>query len=170
MDWGVLVAENQRHRILKESLDAESVEYFLPMVETTSVVRGRHVRSYHPLFGRYVFVALNDLWQRMLSLRGVAGILLTPDTEGEYPAPALACPKQIEYIKTQCVNNIYRSTDDKVRGGFVYGQHVRPKEGPLEWHVGAYDGRAGKNKYAALFNIFGREQRVIFKRGDLIAA
>lgn len=168
--WGVLVTQNQRHRVVKEALKNEGFEYFLPLIETASVQRGRHVRTYHPLLGRYVLVALTDLWQRMLKLRGVAGMMFTYELESEYPTPALVSQTEIEYLRAQCVNNVYRATDEKVRGGFVYGQRVRPKEGPLEWHVGLYDGYAGKKKYAALFNIFGREQRVVFSKGDLIAA
>lgn len=168
--WGVLVTENQRHRVVKEVLDQEGIEYFLPLIETKTVARGRHVRSYHPLLGRYVLVVLTDLWQRMLDFRGVAGMLLAYEKESEYPVPALVDPNEIEYLKSQCVNNVYRAADETVLGGFIYGQRVRPKTGPLEWHVGMYDGYAGKKKYAALFNIFGREQRVLFSKGDLIAA
>jgi len=115
-----------------------------------------------PLLGRYIFFIITDIWRTLAHLRGVAGMLM--DAEKTFPAKIedgtletfrayCACPKAVE-----------------ARKGFVYGQRVAPQTGPLAYHVGSYDGVASRHREAAVFNLFGREQRIVFKSGDLIAA
>lgn len=165
--WGVLVFENNRHRLVKDELERLGFQYFLPVYESLSVVHGRHVRTHRPLLGRYLFFIISDAWRLLFSLRGVEGVMLS--ASNDFLVPALACSKQVEYLQSQCVNNIYRSAYDRLSGRFVYGQRVRPKHGPFEFKVGRFDGYAGKKKYAAMFDVFGREQRIVFSRGELVA-
>ncbi len=161
--WGVIVSQPQRHRVAASSLAAEDFQFSIPQIEKLSVEHGRHVRKRYPLFGRYILVVINDFWQRLVHLRGVSGMLLTASGE-----PALVSNRKIEEINAMCVNGVYR--EPEIITQFVYGQKVRPKQGPLVSQVGLYDCRLGKKKEAALFWLFGRQQRVVFRRGELIAA
>ncbi len=165
-DWGVAVAEPQRYRVAQESLSASSFETFTPIIEHLSIVRGRHVRHKTPMFGRYILVVINDTWKAILALRGISGMLLTADNK-----PALVDAKEIEAVRAICVNGVYRNPEIQTDGMLRYGQRVRTKaDGPFAWQVGTYDGRVGRKKEAAIFYLFGRDQRVVFKRGQLIAA
>lgn len=191
--WGVLVTERLRknHQEVRESLDLIEVESFIPLIENENVVHGRLVQRVTPLFGRYVFFTITDMWRAVSTAKGVRGLMLThariwdgsfgPD-DAEYeaePTPAVVDPIQMKVMQEFCCGEIYqkpvRHPDD-----LVYGQRVTITEGPFAYQVGRYDGpmprkrgRRGKVKQrreAALFNIFGREQRVVFAVGSLIAA
>ena len=161
---GILVAQHQRLKLAEENLVSRNVDFFLPREEISIVVHGRHVREYRPIFGNYILIAITAAWKSLMRMRGVAGILMN---ESDYPARVL--PHEVEWIKAQCVNGVYRPRMIESQRGFTYGQRVTPIEGPFAYHVGRYDHRT-KRGDTALFVLFGQEQKVTFKPGDLIAA
>jgi transcription antitermination factor NusG len=167
MEWGVIVAQPQRHRVVAENLTSLGNDHFIPMVETLSVVRGRHHRRKFPLFGRYVLVEITAHWRKLRRLQGVSGMLLDPCGQ-----PSLIEPERLDYLRTFCDGNLFKPPGAEVvkPAALVYGQHVSPKTGPFQDFIGTYDGLAPRKMEAAIFFMFGREQRVEFKRGDLIAA
>lgn len=164
--WGVLLAQHQRHKMVIEGLTDCQVQHFLPMVEDTIIINGRHVHKQRPLLGRYILFAINDIWKKLASLRGVSGMLLDADKL----FPAQVEDAALDAIRSMCVDNVYSPCAVESRNGFFYGQRVTIETGPMAYHIGRYDGHASKNRDAALFNLFGREQRVTFKTGELIAA
>jgi transcription antitermination factor NusG len=161
--WGVLVALHQCQRIVGESLAAKRIEHFIPMIERQRIVRGKCISVLHPLFGRYVLVTINSIWREMKSMRGVAGMLVN---EKGFPAQVL--PKEVERIRQLCPENVYKENVIQFTG-FVYGQRVTPKTGPLAFHVGKFDSSRSSGE-SAIFTLFGQEQKVIFRKGDLISA
>lgn len=165
-NWGVLVAEHQKQKLLQENLSAVGTEHFVPMVPGKGINRGgRHVQTYTPLLGRYVlFRIVGDLWKELVRLRGAAGILLTAESN-----PARVDSRVVEYLSEHCVNGIYQPKTSGTCNGFTYGQRVRPLVGPLAGHTGIFDGTIKRNREAALFFLFGRQQRIVFKHGELEA-
>lgn len=162
--WGVLVAQRQRYRRVSETLLSIGVDHFIPLIETLLIVHGRHVREQRPLLGDYIPVAISSGWRSWMRIRGVRGMMLN-----ELGFPAQVLPIEMDRLHEMCPNNIYHSSET-VSGGFEYGQRVTPAAGPLVYQTGRYEGRANKRgDHAALFILFGREQRVVFKNGDLIA-
>lgn len=161
--WGVLVVQQQRHKLLAEALTSRGVGYFIPVVEELTISRGRHERAYKPLLGEYVLFAVSSIWKTLLSIRGVSGMLLN---EAGYPAQVL--PRELERLRLMCDGDILRPIVSKVVGELEYGDRVKATSGPFQNHFGKYYGKT-KRGDAALFLLFGREQRVEFKRGDLIA-
>jgi len=162
-DWAVAVAEPQRHRIAIESLTASNIETFVPLSEHMTIVRGRHVRERSPMFGRYLIFSVNELWATVATMRGIASLLMTASN-----APAVIQQSVIDALRSHCTNNIYREPKGAMKS-LAYGQRVTPRAGPLAKHIGTYDGVTRKRE-AAIFLLFGQEQRVLFKRGDLLAA
>lgn len=82
-------------------------------------------------------------------------------------------PAKVENDKLESFRAFCAETPEDivgVRKGFVYGQRVTPQRGPLAYHVGSYDGITSHHREAAMFKLFGREQRIVFRSGDLIAA
>lgn len=161
--WGVLVA--QRHSIgaVDDALTIRGVDHFIPLIETLLIVRGRHVREQRPMLGDYIPIAIDAAWKSLIRLRGVAGILLN-----EIGFPAQVMPTEMLRLHDMCDDCVYRST--MIDESFAYGQRVTPKDGPFVYYTGRYDGKANKRgDDAALFLCFGREQRVVFKPGDLLA-
>ena len=161
--WGVLVAHHQRHRKVDKALDELGIDHFIPLIETLMISRGRHVRQMRPLLGDYILIAICSAWKSLLSIRDVRGIMLN---DLGYPAQVL--PYELDRMRSMCDGNAYRSSVVE-KGGFEYGQRVSPKAGPLAYHVGRYDKKTRRGD-SALFVLFGQEQRVLFKQGELLAA
>lgn len=165
--WGVLISEHQRQKLLQENLTESGVEHFVPLVSGSKVVGGRHIHTKKPLLGRYVlFRIVGEVWKSLIRLRGAQGILLTVEN-----TPARVDDEVINHLEGCCVNGIYVPPEQHPtsRSQFFYGQRVRPTTGPLVGHVGVYEGAAKRNSDAALFFLFGRQQRLVFKQGDLEA-
>jgi transcription antitermination factor NusG len=74
----------------------------------------------------------------------------------------------MEHLRSLCDGDIFRKTEVE-KSGFRYGQKVTPQTGPFAFHVGRYEGKTKRHE-TALFVLFGREQKVKFKRGELVAA
>jgi transcription antitermination factor NusG len=163
-DWGVIISQPQRHKVAVQSLVADGFEYFLPLREICHVSHGRHVCKRFPLFGRYVFVSIIDCWQRLLSMHGVSGMLLTLDLE-----PALVNLNQLELIRKECNEySVRREAPNRSPTGLVRGQEVKPTSGAFMGMPGIYDGLVNKNYEAAIFDMFGGKQRIVVRRGVLV--
>ncbi len=163
--WGVLVAHYQQLKLVDESLTVYGVDHFIPKIETLLIVRGRHVREQRPLFGEYVLIAISSIWKSLIRIRGVSGILLN-----EVGMPAQVLAVEMEKLRAMCDGDVYRSSViDNDGSGFEYGQKVTPREGPFVFHIGQYESRNKRGDLTAIFRMFGREQKVTFKSGDLLA-
>lgn len=155
----------RNHRPIKEQLDEIGIESFVPLISSVAVVSGRHVHRLVPIFGRYIFFVINELWKNASNIRGVSGLMLTAEF-----TPAIVIPSQMRAIQALCVNGMYQLASAPTPAGFSYGQRVTPTSGPLEHHIGRYDGTRSRHRDVAFFNLFGREQKITFKAGELIAA
>lgn len=169
-DWGVLVAQLQRTTLVGEQLTEQSVEHFIPKEEVTTIRGGRPRSHLRPMLGRYVLYVVSAGWKNILSLRGVAGILMATDYEKEIIQPLIIDPKQLKILHSLCIDGIYSKTVVDTKKGLVYGQTVTPHQGPFAYHIGKYDGLASHSREAAIFKCFGREQKIMFKTGILQAA
>lgn len=84
--------------------------------------------------------------------------------------PAKVDDGALDAIRSLCVGDVYSPRAMSTCCGFYYGQRVTPQTGPFAYHVGEYDGVASRHREAAVFNLFGKDQRVFFKAGELVAA
>jgi transcription antitermination factor NusG len=163
MQWGVLVTEPQRHRIATETLADHGFEFFMPWRELVRISRGRHHRTLIPYFGRYVFVTLCEAWERLPSLRGVSSMLLHSETL--LPWRVDSC--ELDAIRVLCDERGVVREEQRIDDGLHYGDLVYVELGPFANLRGVYDCRIGKHREAATFVMFGREQRVMFRCGEL---
>jgi len=162
--WGVLVAQRHCVSAVDERLTQRGVDHFIPKIETLMIVHGRHVREQRPMLGDYIPIAIDAAWKSLIRVRGVASILLN-----ELGFPAQVLPSEMDRLHAMCPDGCLHSIMED-ESGFTYGQRVTPKDGPFVYYTGRYDGKANKRgDEAALFLCFGREQRVVFKPGDLLA-
>jgi transcription antitermination factor NusG len=161
--WGCLVAHYQQVKLVGDALSLRGIDHFIPKIESLSVVRGRHLRELRPLLGEYIPVSIYCGWRELLRLRGVHGILLN---ESGFPAQILH--RELEWLRGQCDNGIYRRSIPTERG-FQYGQKVTPADGPLANRVGHYERCNRRGEDIALFLLFGSEKKVTFKSGELLA-
>lgn len=160
--WGVIVANHKQTRRVGEALFSLGIEHFIPKIESLTIRNGRHERSMYPLLGDYILTAITSKWKIMLRIREVSGIIMNCDG---FPAQVL--PEELKRLHEMCDDaGIHHPV--KYNGEFEYGQRVTPKTGPFAYHIGRYDKKTRRGD-SALFSLFGREQRVIFKKGDLLA-
>lgn len=164
-EWGVLLASNQRTKMVSENLTAENISHFIPMIEDTRIVSGRRCSVSRPLLGNYIPFIVDELWKSIRSIRGVVNILMSKDLDGGCGYPASVKQHEIDMLKAQCdVNDIMVEPKDQ----FMYGQRVSPRSGPFAYHVGRYEHKTRRGD-TAMFLLFGRDQKVEFQAGELVA-
>ena len=101
----------------------------------------------------------------MLRIRNVSGMII--NCSG-FPAQVL--PSELNRMHEMCdESDVYHSAIID-NGGFEYGQNVIPKGGPFADHIGKFDSRNKRGDLVALFTLFGRDQKLTFRSGDLLAA
>jgi transcription antitermination factor NusG len=166
MQWGVLVTQPQRHRTATNALASDGFAYFMPWREQLSVSRGKKRRQRLPYFGRYIFVQIGECWERLLHLRGVSGMLLNPDNLMPFKVDL----EQLNEVRAMCDRNGVISEPEIPIRRLSFGDKVFVESGPFANLTGRYDCRVGKHREAAMFEMFGSEQRVLFRRGELKSA
>lgn len=163
--WGVLIAKHQQTKLVGEALSSVGIEHFIPKIEKLRIVHKRHVRELRPLLGDYVLTSINSNWKSMRRLRGVSGIIMNCDG---FPAQVLIT--ELKRLDDLCNEGVYHSPVIEDDGsGFEYGQRVTPTTGPFAYHVGRYESKNKRGDLTALFCLFGNDQKVKFRNGDLIA-
>jgi transcriptional antiterminator RfaH len=66
--WWAVYTKARQEKALARDLVERNVPFYLPLVERTSLIRGKRVRSLVPLFAGYVFLCANDD-ERLQTLR-----------------------------------------------------------------------------------------------------
>lgn len=161
--WGVLVAHHQQTKLVGEALSSKNIDHFIPKIESLSIKRGRHVRELRPMLGDYILVSISSIWKSMIRIRGVAGMIM--NCEG-FPAQVLS--GELKRMHDMCDDaGVYHS--EVVVDEFQYGQRVTPRDGPFINFVGTFDYKNKRGEDVARFTLFGHDQKVIFKNGDLLA-
>ena len=156
MSWYVLAIQAQRHRKVREKLDAINVTYFYPMQTIWRKRRGRQrYRVDIPLIPSYLFVEC-DLAARsarsILSIDGIINFL----GYGRNPAPCDADQFAALYASAQ------RGDHDetaKYIEQLIVGMNVPIAEGPFEGYIGTI--MAIKGEIATVdIQVFGRSNAV----------
>lgn len=161
--WAILVAQN--HKRVVEALIDRCYPHFVPLIEQLTIVRGRHERDFKPLLGEYIPIGVTATWKSLLSIRGVAGMLLN-----ESGTPAQVLPREMERLRAMC------DLDGKLKPEplppeyeFQYGESVRVRSGPFVGFTAKFDGKTKRGDLSAILVLFGKETSVVFKKGDLLA-
>jgi transcription antitermination factor NusG len=162
--WGVLVAHHQQTKLVSVALTSKDIEYFIPKIESLTIVRGRHSRELRPMLGDYILVSICSIWKTMMGIRGVRGMIMNCDS-----LPAQVLPDEMKRMHDMCDDAGVYHSEIVEAGGFLYGQSVTPRDGPFLNFVGKYDSQNKRGELIADFTLFGRDQKVTFKNGDLLA-
>lgn len=151
------------------SLDAKGYDTYLPRLGTERVKKGQVVRSWEPLFDRYVFVhlPLKGIWQPARYAPGVAKIISSPSG-----TPLVIPQNAFEAIYTRCGQEraeIIHALAQKERINakrFERGDSVRVLSGPFTGWNGFVE-LSKKARVIVLLSIFGKETRTEVKRNEL---
>lgn len=162
----MIVAGHKQYKLVDEALTIRGVDHFIPVIETLRIVQRRHVREYHPLFGDYILTSISSGWKEWLGIRGVSGMLMN-----DLGMPAQVLPNEMAQLRSMCRGMVFGASETVDENEMEYGQDVKTVaiDHMFSRQTGKYAGRTKSGDLSALFLLFGREQIVEFKSGDLIA-
>lgn len=142
-----------------EHLRRQGYEYYYPR---HLLRRPNKVPVIRPLFPRYIFILIDQVWYSITGTRGISTVLMGDTAPETLPAVV------IENLKKR------ESKDGLVSlpipPKFAVGQHVRVKTGPLEGQLLVYEGMSTQERVRVLFQAMGRACTVELPEKALIAA
>lgn len=165
--WLVGLSQPRHQPRVIESLSSVGAKSFCPRVRRTYVSAGRRIDLLVPAFGRYFFVQWTPDWRNLLGVRNLEGFLKNSDAE---ESPSVVRNSSIQPILEQCDESgvLFESSAPQLNK-LRRGQKVKPRSGAMIDLFGSYAG-CQRNREHAFFVLMGRETKVTFVKGTLIAA
>ena len=151
MPWIVVMTKPNHEAIAASNLQRQLFNYYYPRFLLKKPNKKPQIK---PLFPRYVFVHIEQLWRSLAGTRGVSCLLM--GAEG---------PRT---VNDQIIADL-QSREDKFGyyqlllpelNSFKIGQKVKAETGPLAGHLLIYQGMLPKDRVACLFEAMGRQSRV----------
>lgn len=163
----MLLSRPQQHKAAAKDLKDADVEYFLPLVERRTISCGHVWRKRIPVFGRYIFFVVDHEWERVFRAKHVSAVVMNAETLH----PQRADTRQVESLRSLCGDHDIMDEQDL---GIVIprlnaGDLVTARSGSFRGMYGRYSAEIDTRHEAALFDLLGKETRVVFKRGLLEA-
>lgn len=159
MAWCVVMTKPNHEAIAAANLQRQGFDYYYPRFlkkkpGTTAVVR--------PLFPRYIFVFIEQVWRSLSGTRGISYVLM--GNEG----PQLVADALIQRIKErEDKNGLYQLIAPP---RFKPGAKVKAEKGPLAGVALIYEGMSGHDRVKVLADLLGRSTIVIIEEKLLVAA
>jgi transcriptional antiterminator RfaH len=142
--WYLIRTKSGLERRVREQLDSQLRELFLPLLKTKVRRWGMVVGSVVPLFPCYVF-ALFDIGQRYRLVRCTVGVREVACVGGEFLA---VNDSVIEDLKRRCVHGPIELPDTLIRNG----ESVQALRGPFRSLGAVFEGYlAGTERVRILF-------------------
>ena len=160
--WFLAHTQPKSERKAELHLGAQGFRTYLPQIQKT-IRHARELRTVQaPLFPRYLFVILNLVRDRWLSVRSTVGVsrLFTQDGR-PVPVPIGIVESLIERSEA----NLTRLDIDLVKG-----QHVRILTGPFADFVGTLERLDGAGRVQILLELMGTAVPVTLHRSALAPA
>ena len=152
--WFLVQTHPHGERKAVTHLARQGFEAYLPCY----LKRWRHARRTEtiaaPLFPRYLFVAVDVMTQRWLSIRstiGVSSLVCWGDTPAQVPDAI------IHSLRSREVDGMV-ALDQRPR--FVAGERVRIVDGVFANCIGLFEGISDQARVAVLLDLLGRKVRV----------
>lgn len=149
-----LVARTQpyRERWAAENCLREGFSFYLPEITETKRFerRGKRFRDFvnKPLFPGYLFIGIKPIWQPILRVLGVSGII-----QGSGEFPAIIRSADLLRIKAFEVDGVIRLP----KKGFGHGDAVRIVSGAYAGYTGLVQGMSPNDRIQCLVSYMGRE-------------
>lgn len=139
--WWVLYTKARQEKAISRDLWSFQIPFYMPVVNKTSVSRGRKVSSHVPLFPGYVFLYGSEQERvRSLTTNRISRILTIDD-----PECLLHDLRQLRQLITS-------KAPLTVESRFVPGNHVRVRHGPLAGLEGTVLTRRGETRLLVRVN------------------
>lgn len=141
-----------------EHLRRQGYEYYYPR---HLVKRPNQVPVIRPLFPRYIFILIDQIWYSITGTRGISKVLMGDVTPQILPAAA------VEGLRRREVKGLVTLAQPPK---FIAGARLRAKSGPLAGQLLIYEGMSAHDCCRVLFQAMGRDCRVELPEKLLIAA
>ena len=159
MAWCVCMTKPNHEAIAAANLSRQGFNYYYPRFLLKKPGAAPVVR---PLFPRYMFVFIDQVWRSLGGTRGISYVLM-----GE-TGPQLVPDKVVHQIKgREDKNGLYQLVAPP---RFQPGNTVKTDQGPLAGLPLIYEGTASHDRVRVLANLLGRACVITVEEKFLIAA
>jgi transcriptional antiterminator RfaH len=147
--WVVVVTKPNCEGMAAENLLQQGYGCYFP--KFLAVQKNKQVVK-KPLFPRYIFARIEQLWYSLRSTRGVSHVLMNESGPAQVPASVIEALK-----KREDGSGFIVLGKDKAPERFSKGSPVRASEGPLAGLDLIYDGMRDHDRVRVLATLLGRK-------------
>lgn len=143
--WAVVQSQPACERRAIEHIERQGFTIYAPREKITRITRGRKVHTARWLFPRYLFVWIEDQWQRLFSTIGVTTVLMN----GEQPS---RLPEHwVSDLRARERNGLIELRKSR----FTKGQNVQVTGGLFVGKHGIYQGMTSRQREVILLEALG---------------
>lgn len=146
MFWSVVQSQPACERRAITHIERQGFSVYAPRERVIRIVRGRKVNDARWLFPRYLFVWIEDQWQRLFNTIGVATVLMNGQEPAKLPE---------EFVPNMKAREV-RGLIELKRSLFTKGQNVQVTGGLFVGQRGIYQGMTSKQREIILLEALGR--------------
>lgn len=159
MPWLVCMTKPNHEAIAAVNLQRQGFSYYYPRYLQKKPGTAGSIR---PLFPRYMFVRLGEVWHSLRGTRGISYLLMHDE------GPALLADRVIDGIQSrEDKNGLYQLIAPP---RFQRGARVKAGAGPLMGLPLLYEGQSAHDRVRCLVELMGRSCTVELEDKLLIAA
>ncbi|MFZ3210362.1 MAG: UpxY family transcription antiterminator [Terriglobales bacterium] len=159
--WYAVYTKSRHEKRIKEQLDSQSLESFLPLYETVHRWKDRRVLVRLPVFSGYLFVrmVLAEHRKPVVTVPGVVNLVGRP-----------GCPTPIEDHEIEALRLCsVRGQNMMPHAYLTAGRRVRVRQGPLADMEGILVRRKGKSRLILSVQLIARAVAVEVDAADVVA-
>jgi len=150
--WWAVYSKSRQEKSIARHLVGMDVPFYLPLVEKTSMIRGRRVKSLLPLFTSYLFIYADEAERiKTLSTNRVVQMFAAPD--------ALEMTNDLKHIQTLIESGAPLTVESCLQPG----QRVRVKTGSLRGIEGVITARRGEDRLLVAVNFLQQGVSVLIQ-------
>jgi transcription elongation factor/antiterminator RfaH len=144
--WSVVQSQPACERRAIEHCERQGFKVYAPREKITRIKRGRKIHTARWLFPRYLFVWVEEQWQRLFSTIGVSTVLMTGSSPARLP----------DFWITDLKAREHHGLIELKRARFNKGQNVTVTGGLLVGKRGIYQGMTSQQREIILLEALGR--------------
>ncbi len=145
MFWSVVQSQPACERRAITHIERQGFTLYAPREKIIRIVRGRKVHTWRWLFPRYLFVWIEDQWQRLFSTIGVTTVLMNGDKPAKLPDEFVPDMKSREH----------HGLIELKRSRFNKGQQVQVTGGLFVGQRGIYQHQTSRQREIILLETLG---------------
>jgi transcriptional antiterminator RfaH len=153
--WHLLMTKPREDERAEQHLLNQDYELFRPLIRQYRLRKGKQVAVTEPLFPRYIFIRLDDVfsnWARIRSTRGVSGLVRFTEMPAKVPGDL------INLLRAQCSDGNVVDMTGKEPHVFRQGDGVEITAGSFKGIQAVIKEQKGEDRVVLLLTLLGKEQ------------